>query len=31
MGMFDFVKDIGKKIFGGEDDAAAKIKAELEA
>jgi nucleoid-associated protein YgaU len=31
MGMFDFVKDIGKKIFGGDDDPAVKIKAELEA
>jgi nucleoid-associated protein YgaU len=31
MGLFDFVRDIGKKIFGAEEDAAEKIKAEIEA
>jgi len=30
MGLFDFVKDIGKKLFNREDEAASKIKAELE-
>jgi nucleoid-associated protein YgaU len=31
MGLFDFVKNIGKKIFSREEDAAEKIKAEIEA
>jgi nucleoid-associated protein YgaU len=31
MGLFDFVRNIGKKIFHKEEDAAAKIKAEIEA
>ncbi len=31
MGLFDFVTDMGKKLFGGNDDPAEKIKAELEA
>jgi nucleoid-associated protein YgaU len=31
MGLFDFVRDIGKKIFQRDDEAAAKIKAEIEA
>jgi nucleoid-associated protein YgaU len=31
MGLFDFVRDIGKKVFGAEEDAAEKIKAEIEA
>ena len=26
MGLFDFAKDLGKKIFGGDDDPAEKIK-----
>jgi nucleoid-associated protein YgaU len=30
MGLFDFVKDIGNKIFGGEDEAPEKIKAHIE-
>ena len=30
MGLFDFVKDIGEKIFGGEDDPAQKIKEHIE-
>ena len=30
MGLFDFVKDIGKKLFNREDEAASKIKAEIE-
>ncbi len=30
MGLFDFVRNIGKKIFHKEEDAAAKIKAEIE-
>src|SRR5581483_11885405 len=30
MGLFDFVKDIGKKIFDRDDEAAAKIKTEIE-
>jgi nucleoid-associated protein YgaU len=29
-GLFDFVKDVGRKIFGAGDDPAAKIKAEIE-
>jgi nucleoid-associated protein YgaU len=31
MGLFDFMRDIGKKIFGAEEEAAEKIKAEIEA
>jgi len=31
MGLFDFVKNIGKKVFSREEDAAEKIKAEIEA
>jgi nucleoid-associated protein YgaU len=31
MGLFDFVKNVGKKIFSREEDAAEKIKAEIEA
>ena len=31
MGLFDFVKDIGQKLFGNEDEAAAKIKDSIEA
>jgi nucleoid-associated protein YgaU len=31
MGLFDFVRDIGKKIFGNDAEAADKIKAEIEA
>lgn len=31
MGLFDFVRDIGKKLFQRDEDAAAKIKAEIEA
>ena len=30
MGLFDFVKDIGEKILGGEDDPAQKIKEHIE-
>lgn len=30
MGLFDFVKDIGNKIFGSEDEASEKIKAHIE-
>jgi len=30
MGLFDFVRDIGKKLFNRDDEAAAKIKAEIE-
>ena len=30
MGLFDFVRDIGKKLFNREDEAASKIKAEIE-
>lgn len=30
MGLFDFAKDMGKKIFGGEDDPAEKIKESIE-
>lgn len=30
MGLFDFAKDIGKKIFGGEDDASEKLKQHIE-
>ncbi len=29
MGLFDFAKDLGKKIFGGDDDPAEKIKAHI--
>jgi nucleoid-associated protein YgaU len=31
MGLFDFVRDIGKKIFSGDAEAAEKIKTEIEA
>ena len=31
MGLFDFVTDMGKKLFGSDDDPAASIKSELEA
>jgi nucleoid-associated protein YgaU len=31
MGLFDFVKDIGQKLFGSEDEAAEKIKESIEA
>jgi nucleoid-associated protein YgaU len=31
MGLFDFFKDMGEKIFGSEDEAAEKIKANIEA
>ena len=31
MGLFDFVRDIGKKIFSRDEEAAEKIKAEIEA
>jgi nucleoid-associated protein YgaU len=31
MGLFDFVRDVGKKIFGSDAEAADKIKAEIEA
>jgi nucleoid-associated protein YgaU len=31
MGLFDFMKDMGEKIFGSEDEAAEKIKANIEA
>lgn len=31
MGLFDFVKDIGTRLFGGNEDPAAKIKAHIEA
>ena len=31
MGLFDFVKDIGTRLFGSHDDPAAKIKAHIEA
>jgi len=31
MGLFDFVKDIGQKLFGSEDEAAEKIKENIEA
>ncbi len=31
MGLFDFFKDFGEKIFGSEDEAAEKIKANIEA
>jgi nucleoid-associated protein YgaU len=31
MGLFDFVKDIGQKLFGREDEAAEKIKENIEA
>ena len=30
MGLFDFVKDIGEKIFGSDDDPAEKIKEHIE-
>ena len=30
MGLFDFVRNIGKKIFNRDDEAEAKIKAEIE-
>ncbi len=30
MGLFDFVKDVGKKVFGDEAEASAKIKEEIE-
>ena len=30
MGLFDFAKDMGKKIFGGDDDPAEKIKVSIE-
>ncbi len=30
MGLFDFASDIGKKVFGGDDDASEKITAQLE-
>src|SRR4029434_1758199 len=30
MGLFDFVRDIGKKIFGSDEEAEEKIKAEIE-
>lgn len=30
MGLFDFAKDMGKKLFGGDDDPAEKIKANIE-
>jgi len=31
MGLFDFVKDIGQKLFGSEDEAAVKIRESIEA
>jgi nucleoid-associated protein YgaU len=31
MGLFDFIKDMGEKIFGNEDEAAEKIKENIEA
>jgi nucleoid-associated protein YgaU len=31
MGLFDFAKDMGKKLFGGDDDPAEKIKQSIEA
>ncbi len=31
MGLFDFIKDIGQKLFGSEDEAAEKIKENIEA
>ena len=31
MGLFDFFKDMGEKIFGSEDEAAEKIKENIEA
>ena len=31
MGLFDFAKDLGKKLFGGDDDPAEKIKASIAA
>ena len=30
MGLFDFVRDIGKKVFGSDEEAGEKIKAEIE-
>ena len=30
MGLFDFVRDIGKKVFGADEEAAEKIKAEID-
>ena len=31
MGLFDFAKDMGKKLFGKDDDPAAKIQESIEA
>jgi hypothetical protein len=31
MGLFDFISDMGEKLFGSEDQAAEKIKANIEA
>ena len=31
MGLFDFAKDLGKKLFGGDDDPAEKIKGSIDA